>query len=235
LANIGGCHPYAGFLITFHPHSLVYRLIAHHTGNHTTFFRAFKPNQAKRSNPTTTDKESTPTPAASYATGSSTGQTTYHTIHPLTPLEDLDAFLKDHEFALVTDEARKWVLGVATRSDLEVCVRCGQVFSRSIDCADPSPSRRRLSNDEEHSETRETIPSNDRTCFYYMFCGHDIICNSMNIQSFDSLAADANRALERFETFAVRASTKGSRLSSCLPICCRCTSSGPWKSSLSTI
>lgn len=29
-------------------------------------------------------------------------------------------FLKDHEFALITDEHRKWVLAVATRGDLEV-------------------------------------------------------------------------------------------------------------------
>lgn len=183
MANIGGCHPYAGFLITFHPHSLVYRLIAHHTGNHTTFFRAFKPNQAKRSSPTTTDKESTPTPAASYATGSSTGQTTYHTIHPLTPLEDLDAFLKDHEFALVTDEARKWVLGVATRSDLEVCVRCGQVFSRSIDCADPSPPADVCPTTRNILRRGKPYPQTIVHAFIYMFCGHAIICNSIREHS----------------------------------------------------
>jgi hypothetical protein len=99
------------------------------TGTHTTYFRAFKANNPANSKPTSNpdaSKETTPTPAGQ----SLTGPSTYRTIHPLTPLEDLEDFLKDHEFALVTDEGRKWVLGVATRSDLEASsegMHCGEV------------------------------------------------------------------------------------------------------------
>ena len=45
----------------------------------------------------------------------------YKVITPDTPLEDLDDFLSEggREFAVVTDEKRRFVLGVATRQDLE--------------------------------------------------------------------------------------------------------------------
>lgn len=48
---------------------------------------------------------------------------TYKVITPDTPLEELDEFLETNEgkggaFALVTDSARKFVLGVVTRDDL---------------------------------------------------------------------------------------------------------------------
>lgn len=45
----------------------------------------------------------------------------YRVITPDTPLEELDAFLGEdgREFAVVTDEKRRFVLGVATRQDLE--------------------------------------------------------------------------------------------------------------------
>jgi hypothetical protein len=50
-------------------------------------------------------KESTPTP-----TTTTTGDTEW----------DDEAEGKGHEFALVTDTGRKWVLAVATRNDLDV-------------------------------------------------------------------------------------------------------------------
>ncbi|KAI0305307.1 hypothetical protein B0F90DRAFT_1625266 [Multifurca ochricompacta] len=43
----------------------------------------------------------------------------YTIITPDTPLADLESFLKDHIFALITDYQRKFVLGVATSQDLE--------------------------------------------------------------------------------------------------------------------
>ena len=45
----------------------------------------------------------------------------YKVITPNTPLEGLDDFLSEdgREFAVVTDEKRRFVLGVATRQDLE--------------------------------------------------------------------------------------------------------------------
>ncbi|KAF8469597.1 hypothetical protein BDZ91DRAFT_720541 [Kalaharituber pfeilii] len=45
----------------------------------------------------------------------------YKVITPDTPLEELDEFLSEdgREFAVVTDEKRRFVLGVATRQDLE--------------------------------------------------------------------------------------------------------------------
>ncbi|KAF8480265.1 hypothetical protein DFH94DRAFT_741600 [Russula ochroleuca] len=43
----------------------------------------------------------------------------YTIITPDTALTDLESFLKDHIFALVTDYERKFVLGVATSQDLE--------------------------------------------------------------------------------------------------------------------
>ncbi|ODN76169.1 hypothetical protein, variant [Cryptococcus amylolentus CBS 6039] len=45
----------------------------------------------------------------------------YTVISPLTPLEELELFFEKRavDFALVTDGERKWVLGVATKDDLE--------------------------------------------------------------------------------------------------------------------
>lgn len=47
----------------------------------------------------------------------------YTLITPGTPLEDLQAFFADEEFAVVTDPARRFVLGVATRADLDEFLR----------------------------------------------------------------------------------------------------------------
>ncbi|KAG2003381.1 hypothetical protein CC2G_003989 [Coprinopsis cinerea AmutBmut pab1-1] len=43
----------------------------------------------------------------------------YALITPMSPLSDLEEFLKDNLFALVTDANRKFVLAVATSQDLE--------------------------------------------------------------------------------------------------------------------
>jgi len=43
----------------------------------------------------------------------------YILITPASPLLDLEEFLGDHIFALVTDSSRKFVLAVATRQDLD--------------------------------------------------------------------------------------------------------------------
>ncbi|KAI0341467.1 hypothetical protein BDW22DRAFT_1332682 [Trametopsis cervina] len=43
----------------------------------------------------------------------------YVVITPWTPLAELELFLQDKLFALVTDGERKFVLGVATKQDLE--------------------------------------------------------------------------------------------------------------------
>lgn len=51
------------------------------------------------------------------------GVNVYKVITPNTPLEELEAFLKTEEFAVVTDERRRFVLGVATRGDLEEFVK----------------------------------------------------------------------------------------------------------------
>jgi len=42
----------------------------------------------------------------------------YAVITPWTDLADLEAFLKDNDFAIITDLDRKFVLGVATADDL---------------------------------------------------------------------------------------------------------------------
>ena len=42
----------------------------------------------------------------------------YKVISPETPLEELQDFFENEEFAVVTDPARRFVLGVATRGDL---------------------------------------------------------------------------------------------------------------------
>ncbi|BFZ61992.1 hypothetical protein YB2330_003071 [Saitoella coloradoensis] len=44
----------------------------------------------------------------------------YQVITPETPLEQLEAFLlQGHEFAIVTDSSRRFVLAIATKQDLE--------------------------------------------------------------------------------------------------------------------
>ncbi|KAF9041303.1 hypothetical protein BJ165DRAFT_278876 [Panaeolus papilionaceus] len=43
----------------------------------------------------------------------------YTIITPMSPLSDLEEFLKHNIFALVTDQSRKFVLAVATSQDLE--------------------------------------------------------------------------------------------------------------------
>ncbi|KZO89732.1 hypothetical protein CALVIDRAFT_547755 [Calocera viscosa TUFC12733] len=57
---------------------------------------------------------------SNYTTRFPTTSKPYRVITPDTPLEDLEDFLRVEEFALVTDSERKFVLGVATRSDLEM-------------------------------------------------------------------------------------------------------------------
>lgn len=46
----------------------------------------------------------------------------YTVITPNTPLAELESFLRNHIFALITDYERKFVLGVATSQDLEAFV-----------------------------------------------------------------------------------------------------------------
>ncbi|KAH8997978.1 hypothetical protein EDB92DRAFT_1933119 [Lactarius akahatsu] len=46
----------------------------------------------------------------------------YTIITPDTPLAELESFLRNHIFALITDYERKFVLGVATSQDLEAFV-----------------------------------------------------------------------------------------------------------------
>jgi len=52
----------------------------------------------------------------------------YTIITPLSPLSELEDFLKTNIFALVTDQSRKFVLGVATSQDLENFVRRRGMF-----------------------------------------------------------------------------------------------------------
>ena len=47
-------------------------------------------------------------------------------ITPDTDLQTLEAFLREHDFAAVTDASRRFVLGVVTREDLSKCV-CDRV------------------------------------------------------------------------------------------------------------
>lgn len=47
----------------------------------------------------------------------------YKVITPDTPLEELQAFFAGEDFAVVTDGARRFVLGVATRGDLDEFLR----------------------------------------------------------------------------------------------------------------
>lgn len=43
----------------------------------------------------------------------------YTVITPDTGLDELERFFEGEEFAVVTDADRRWVLGVATRGDLD--------------------------------------------------------------------------------------------------------------------
>ncbi|EJT99232.1 hypothetical protein DACRYDRAFT_55907 [Dacryopinax primogenitus] len=56
---------------------------------------------------------------SNYTTRFPTTSKPYRVITPDTPLEELEEFLKTEEFALITDSERKFVLGVATKADLE--------------------------------------------------------------------------------------------------------------------
>jgi len=61
---------------------------------------------------------------------------TYTIIAPATPLDLLETFLeeKDDSFAIITDYGRNFVLGVATREDLEKFVnRSGYLSSSSFE------------------------------------------------------------------------------------------------------
>lgn len=52
------------------------------------------------------------------------GSREYRKITPNTPLEDLEAFFKSgEEFAVITDDERRFVLGVATKEDLDKFVQ----------------------------------------------------------------------------------------------------------------
>jgi len=60
---------------------------------------------------------------------------TYTIITPTTPLDMLETFLKDKDdsFAIITDFGRNFVLGVATREDLEKFAKCsGYLNSNSF-------------------------------------------------------------------------------------------------------
>ncbi|KAJ9100511.1 hypothetical protein QFC21_003551 [Naganishia friedmannii] len=127
--------------------------ISKKTDKHTTLFRPFHPSSESNTKPSTTyevihpltpledlekffdrqaaaaearnlkrhasagDKETTPTP-------SSTTSVADETAGEVGKGEwDDEAEGKGHEFALVTDTGRKWVLAVATRNDLETFVK----------------------------------------------------------------------------------------------------------------
>ncbi|CAG7847064.1 SubName: Full=Related to TAF10-TFIID and SAGA subunit {ECO:0000313/EMBL:CCA75053.1} [Serendipita indica DSM 11827] len=66
--------------------------------------------------------------ATKFDRSSKTGRP-YSIITPDTPLEELEEFLRTNDFALVTDHGRKFVLGVATKQDLDNFVtRRGNAF-----------------------------------------------------------------------------------------------------------
>ncbi|KAF9582196.1 hypothetical protein BGW38_000521, partial [Lunasporangiospora selenospora] len=56
----------------------------------------------------------------------------YETITPLTPLSDLSKFFEKHSFAVITDEDRRWCLGVATKYDLMTFLNRRQSSGRSF-------------------------------------------------------------------------------------------------------
>ncbi|KAI7825302.1 tryptophan synthase beta subunit-like PLP-dependent enzyme, partial [Gamsiella multidivaricata] len=57
---------------------------------------------------------------------------TYETITPNTPLADLSKFFEKHSFAVVTDDDRRWCLGVATKYDLMTFLNRRQSSGRAF-------------------------------------------------------------------------------------------------------
>ncbi|KAI1314659.1 hypothetical protein EDD11_001912 [Mortierella claussenii] len=64
--------------------------------------------------------------------GKSGTRSTYETITPNTPLADLSKFFEKHSFAVVTDDDRRWCLGVATKYDLMTFLNRRQSSGRSF-------------------------------------------------------------------------------------------------------
>jgi len=60
------------------------------------------------------------------------GAPAYQTITPNTPLADLSKFFEKHSFAVVTDDQRRWCLGVATKYDLMTFLSRRQSSGRSF-------------------------------------------------------------------------------------------------------
>ncbi|KAF9912936.1 hypothetical protein EC991_007550 [Linnemannia zychae] len=56
----------------------------------------------------------------------------YETITPSTPLSDLSKFFEKHSFAVVTDDDRRWCLGVATKYDLMTFLNRRQTGGRAF-------------------------------------------------------------------------------------------------------
>ncbi|KAF9922301.1 hypothetical protein FBU30_007611 [Linnemannia zychae] len=56
----------------------------------------------------------------------------YETITPNTPLSDLAKFFEKHSFAVVTDDDRRWCLGVATKYDLMTFLNRRQTGGRAF-------------------------------------------------------------------------------------------------------
>ncbi|KAF9318572.1 hypothetical protein BG003_011009 [Podila horticola] len=59
-------------------------------------------------------------------------KSTYETITPNTPLADLAKFFEKHSFAVVTDDDRRWCLGVATKYDLMTFLNRRQTSGRQF-------------------------------------------------------------------------------------------------------
>lgn len=64
--------------------------------------------------------------------GKRSGATTYQTITPNTPLSDLSKFFEKHSFAVVTDDQRRWCLGIATKYDLMTFLNRRQSSGRTF-------------------------------------------------------------------------------------------------------
>lgn len=56
----------------------------------------------------------------------------YETITPNTPLADLAKFFEKHSFAVVTDDDRRWCLGIATKYDLMTFLNRRQTSGRQF-------------------------------------------------------------------------------------------------------
>ncbi|KAF9212632.1 hypothetical protein CPC16_004722 [Podila verticillata] len=59
-------------------------------------------------------------------------KSTYETITPNTPLADLAKFFEKHSFAVVTDDDRRWCLGIATKYDLMTFLNRRQTSGRQF-------------------------------------------------------------------------------------------------------